>query len=90
MSDHRCLVCGSSDLQAEVTLVAYYPLTARHGSIKVGNRVINQIEVKHAWDGEERATKARKGPIICIQCETRHVYITATGALELEKPASHR
>lgn len=77
-----CKNCGSTNLHAEVTVKDYYPLAARRGSIKVGNRIISQMAVKDAWELEDGKPKGRKEPIICFDCEARYAYIVETNQLE--------
>lgn len=67
----KCVLCGSEDLKARVTISYNVPLAQRMGTVKVGGLKVTQLDVKEAWDG----LGSRRGPIYCQDCGEEHYYL---------------
>ncbi len=67
----KCILCGSDELKARVTLSYDVPLAQRMGTVKVGGLKVTQLDVKEAWDN----SGSRRGPIYCQNCGEEHYYL---------------
>ncbi len=67
----KCMLCGSPDLKARVTLIYDVPLAMRMGTVKVGGFKVTQLDVKETWDN----LGPRRGPIYCQECGEEHYYL---------------
>jgi hypothetical protein len=72
----KCTSCDSENLSAIVRIELGAPLAAKGGTLKVSGVKLTQLDIKAAWDSGNGSGDARiRGPIICQQCYTEHVYV---------------
>lgn len=73
----KCLNCDSEELCGVVTIEKVIPLTQRGGSLNVAGEKVTQKDLKNQWDKthDMQGDRYVRGPIICLECETEHVYL---------------
>lgn len=73
----KCLNCGAEELHGVVTIEKVLPMTMRGGSLNVAGEKVTQKDLKEQWDKthDKQGDRYVRGPIICLECETEHVYL---------------
>lgn len=75
----KCVDCGSDELMAVITITVMAPLAQKGGSIKASGLGVTQLDIKAKWDKDEDGqNRATRGPIVCVDCGCRMVYIAGS------------
>lgn len=71
----KCLECGSPELYAHVQASLALPILHKGGGVNTKGFVVKQTDVKEWWCGTDDSPKLIRGPIVCVDCLTDHVYL---------------